>query len=644
VEGVDVPTLILLVGGPGNGKTEAVEATIGYLDKLTSKEGILSAAFAEQLAPAPGQPVPRVAPVTTSLRNGEAQSTLIAVVQDASVEDFSRPTKTAPELLLEELECFMEPGSGIYLACVNRGVLDDALILATDQKRDTTRQLLEATSRAVSMSAGAGSCWPLEGYPKVAIWPMDTESLLVPQVLGASPGEELFKVATDPVYWPAENSCSAGVRCPFCHSRKALASDIGRTALLNILRYHELGTGKRWSFRELLSLVPQLLAQVPEHAEQANMTPCEWAAEMLEIDRGAGGNRSQRVRSTAIYSLVGAAYEHVLFAGWRRDGVRQIQADIRDVGLADDRTLQGLAQFLRSSKHAALPSTLSPLLNGLSELLDPALASADELVQLSPTRSMRFGELDARFSQSVGSGLAFLIKHRCLSPMERDLLGRLEEIDAKLGGDIRISRPLASRRLQRTLREFASRLARRSVGAQHGAVRDRRVLQAFQAIVDAPQEDPDSLHAAAKSVEHLLNTDGQFHIALNTTFGEPLPPAPRRATLIAPKQRVRARPLSTQGRPRPPFRYLTIGSATNGQPVPLTYDLFKAVVDLADGMMQASLPATVVALLDSTRARLGGVLVRDPTLLEDATIRIGTAKEHIVKVPKGFAVERGDKE
>jgi hypothetical protein len=55
----------------------------------------------------------------------------------------------------------------------------------------------------------------------------------------------------------------------------------------------------------------------------------------------------------------------------------------------------------------------------------------------------------------------------------------------------------------------------------------------------------------------------------------------------------------------------------------LTYELFKAIKELERGLSLASLPRTVVALLDTTKARLSGPIVRDPEMLMDARIRIG---------------------
>jgi hypothetical protein len=50
------------------------------------------------------------------------------------------------------------------------------------------------------------------------------------------------------------------------------------------------------------------------------------------------------------------------------------------------------------------------------------------------------------------------------------------------------------------------------------------------------------------------------------------------------------------------------------------------------------LPATVVALLDTARARLAGPIVRDALLLERARIRIGASGTQVVQRRSGFAL------
>jgi len=150
------------------------------------------------------------------------------------------------------------------------------------------------------------------------------------------------------------------------------------------------------------------------------------------------------------------------------------------------------------------------------------------------------------------------------------------------------------------------------------------------------------LFEVAKQVKNLLNKGQGFEVSLTTTFGQPLPPQQRQATLVVPVRQVRMLRLSAEGRPRSPICFLEVGSGQSLQPIALTYDLFKAVKELERGLSPASLPRTVVALLDTTRARLSGPIVRDPEILVDARIRIGADGTEIGSAWSGFVAVEGE--
>jgi hypothetical protein len=129
-------------------------------------------------------------------------------------------------------------------------------------------------------------------------------------------------------------------------------------------------------------------------------------------------------------------------------------------------------------------------------------------------------------------------------------------------------------------------------------------------------------------------------VVLNSTFGEPLAPPQRRATLHTAREKVRHAEPITSGRPTMPVRFLSVGGREHT--LALTYDLFRSVRELEGGMLPASLPRPVVALLDATRARIGGRVVRDEEKLDGAEIRI---RDIIIsREPTGFVVTREELE
>lgn len=654
-DSTSIPRIILLVGGPGNGKTEAIESTIHWLDANLGCGGRLIEELSKAFHPSAGFKVPRIVSVDAGSLSRFDSSLSLDIVQDAT-STAGHEGSTAPALLIEELDRLLDgPPSQAYLCCVNRGVLDDALIHAIDNNLEKPRAILEAVTRAVSLAYDAPSCWPLEGFPSIAVWPMDAESLLVkPDDVTSAPAEILLGQATASEMWLAKGACPAGEKCPFCTSQAILARDEQRTALLKILRWYELASGKRWSFRDLFSLTSYLLAghhpvvhDPARHTHQS--TPCQWAENLIELDQKAAGTKKHsRQTLTAIFHLATSGYQHALFHRWDKDVATSLRSDIKDLGLEKEldaeegRTLMGLVHFLAERKTHYLPATIAPLLEGLVDTLDPAFASPDSEVAVSSRSTIGLGDLDIRFSRSLAGGIEFIRKYQVLSQNELELLKRLSNADAMLSLPIiRRRRPVAASRVQHILRDFACRLVRRSICTRTAVVADFQILQAFQQVVE-DNDKHQHLFEVVKQVKDLLNTGKEFEVSLTTTFGQPLPPRQRQATLVVPLRTVKMLPQDTAGRPRPPICYLGVGQGQSAQPIPLTYDLFKAVKELERGLSPASLPRTVLALLDTTKARLSGPIVRDKNLLDDAKIRVGADGTVIGRSWNGFVASKED--
>lgn len=623
----ETPRAVLLVGGPGNGKTEAIEWTVMHLDEAIGANGKLVSALEESYLPPDGQPVPRVASAVVKVGIGKFDEFSISVVQDASTVAGSQGI-TAAQLLLDELKQIVISDDGpAYLCCVNRGVLDDALIEALDTEDNTVTGIIEAITTAISVSAEAPSCWPLQGYSHIAVWPMDSESLLLPVNVGTiAPVKAVFNKALDAALWEPHGKCIAGPKCPFCGSMSTLSSERELESLITILRCHEVGTGMRWSFRDLFSLASYLLAGHHGDHGDAHMGPCDWAATQIKLDEKARQCERPRVKSsTAIYQLVSARYQHALFHGWDTDQLVPLRKAISDLELRDDNTAMGLLWFLESRRATYLPTMISDLLDQLCNLLDPALTNPNRLAELSADCSIPLRDIDARFSRSVTEGVEFLDAYGILSYQEHDLLSRLGQLDYHLSTVARRQRPATATSLQRFIRDFACRIARRSIGCRLALVPDREMLEEFRRILE--DSGGNGLYKVARELEVLLNKEGNFEISLTTTFGQPLPPVSMRATLVAQSQPVDPYHNLSDGRPRLPIAFLKIGDGQSSQPIALTYELFKAMKELERGMSTATLPEGVLALLDTARARLAGTLVRDERVLDRAHIRLANSKK-----------------
>jgi hypothetical protein len=470
---------------------------------------------------------------------------------------------------------------------------------------------------------------------------MDMESLLIDTVDGSPPPAlQVLRHAIDANLWPSQGSCDAGSRCPFCMSREQLSHAREEQSLLSMLRWYELGSGKRWSFRDTFSLISYLLAGHRHETRASDLAPCSWAASLASADDQAARKAKPTPKtSSAIFELVASQYHHALFHLWDRDAGPSLLKDIKELGLQDNNTAMGLQWFLNSRRSPYLPAMIEASLNGFAELLDPALARPDTTVEVSRNTSYRLRDIDTRFSRSVSEGLEHIRKSRILTTLEVVLLERLADLDSFLSDqNVRKKRPATATRVQRLVRDFSCRLVRRSIGVRTMTVLDAKILQDFQNVVEDKHDD--GIFEVAREIELLLNRSQEFEVSLTTTFGQPLPPSNVQALLIVPRRDVQPARSAGTGRPTAPLRFLEVGDGPSAQDVALTYDLFKAVKDIKCGMSKASLPRSVLALLDTTCARLAGPIVRDENVLRRATIVLGNSIE-IEQRRSGFGTVNG---
>jgi hypothetical protein len=416
-----------------------------------------------------------------------------------------------------------------------------------------------------------------------------------------------------------------------------LSKDPHRASYLRTLRWFELASGKRWNFRDLFSLTAFLLAGNTEAAIGVGYRPCSWAATLLNPS-GKDPVQVETRRIRGLFKLLSAQYQHAVFGKWPVERAGSFRSDLRELKLDSHPVLVGLQQFLTLDKRRETTTTLRSHLSAMGNFLDPAIANPNLSVAVSASTTIRFDDLDRQFSRSVREARIYLQKFQCLSPLEIDVLKALEEADTVLSDEgVRRKKPAVADRVQALIRSIACRIARRSIGLRAGVTRDSDVLSEFR---DVLKDNKTALQNATKQVEALLNSrDRRFQVSLNTTFGEPLPPPERRVMLTTDLQKVSAMALATDdGRPRSPVRFLRVGSGEVAQHVALTYELFKATKSLRKGMIPASLPRAVVALLDTTRGRLAGHVVRDEESLQGSEIRIGIRNDVIIRENDEFVI------
>jgi hypothetical protein len=177
-----------------------------------------------------------------------------------------------------------------------------------------------------------------------------------------------------------------------------------------------------------------------------------------------------------------------------------------------------------------------------------------------------------------------------------------------------------ARLLQSTLRQLASRITKRSIGTKNGVCLD---IESFREYQNATQQTQ-ALNKSRKALSKLLHdSNNKFRAGLATTFGQPVAHKSRDVALVL-ESRISVSTSKTntkEGRPKEYIPYLIV----EGHYVPLTFDLFKALKEVENGLHDASLPSEIYSLLDRVKSLVSGMVARDSIKLsEDAVIQIGS--------------------
>lgn len=644
LNGEPVPRALLLVGGPGNGKTDAVEGCIDSLDEALGAAGGLVSRFEARYKVQEGELPPRKVVVDLlGFPNSEAlgAQASLSLVQDATEGD---PVEggSAEQLLISDLERLLDRDRPeIFLCCVNRGILAKAASLVFEnEKYAEIARLLTSVTRAVTSGPRPESCWPLEEFKHVAVWPMDVESLVETGTTFDEPSvaHQILEAALAEDKW--KKSCDLGSRCPFCQNRKLLSRKASLDAFVQMLHFYELASGKRWTFRDLFSLVAYTLVGDSSELEIKGQrkTPCEWSAAQLKMARK--GKIGSVERDRALFLLMSRLYHHRLFPRWpsfERGEYRDAKRELFKNKYTDEGLLHAKAFYrfvARSGELAAKASGDVPdrIRNSFGPALDPALATGStEPILRSGEANISIAELESRFSLSVRDGLS-LVGTR-IETLERDVLNCLGAADESLAEDkFPRNRTRQARLLQTTLRQFAARMVKRSLGCRRGICRDADSYRAYAKAV----EDSTALNDVRRELRRLLHdSNNRFRAGLATTFGQPVAERSRDVVLLLPKM-IAVRPVvapPSERRPASPLPYLLV----EGHYVALTFDLFRALSEVSDGLHEASLPAEIYSLLDRVKSLVSGRVVRDPSILaDDPTIVLGSSRDTIEYVDGQF--------
>ncbi|WP_026935161.1 hypothetical protein [Christiangramia echinicola] len=618
----DSPRIILLIGGPGNGKTDALEHLISQID-IKYKSSYYQV-ISEKIQEA-GNIAPRV--VEIDLDENHFGKKKLKLVQDAST---GKKGFTSGECLIDDIINAIEDNS-VYIAGINRGILAEAVSKAEPNSK--AYKVFNAIVQGLTQYLDPKSLWPLgEELPlkEIAVWPMDVESLVdLNDDFETTPGFQIINEAVSDKNWNC-HECKAQDYCPFFQNKNRLSEKESALGLLQILRDYEVIANKRWSFRELFSLFSYILVGT-EQEFNGYKTPCDWVENQT---KGIFSTQNQ-TRIYSIWSLNEHLYHVRLFNKWPsfnsiRRANKRTNKEVADILNQSSITKHFFGYFAYKRPQKVNKPHITKLIdNSFFELMDPGqLSNEDEdfdKLELSVKK------LESNFSYSIESGYES-IKH-ILNPLEDLLYKYLIEIESQLDNEVRFEPSISSMRVEKILvilRAIASRYIKRIYFTSKGISKDEIFLQKYRTLNPGMDPTGNNLKRAKQLFDNLVQEQDGLEMVLNSSISQPQLDQETKICLRVGRLKIKNQYIKDHLKdvPRPKTKVFKIKFKKGYINVPLTYQLYKALYLVENGVRLSSLPSEVISMLDSIKSKMAGEIVRDHDLLENATLKIGSSKNY----------------
>jgi hypothetical protein len=623
VEGIGTNTtrIILLIGGPGNGKTDALEYLIDSIDNRFNTTYFNQ--IADQIQDSNGI-VRREVEVKLDVK--EFGHDTLKIIQDAST---GSEGMTSDECLIEDLKIALDNNS-IYIACINRGILAEAI--SRSEKLDSrVHNVLKNVVLGMTSSETPLPLWPLGQQGSelncIGVWPMDVESLVKhhPE-LKKAPADHIISEAVEESHWGC-NSCQALKQyCPFYQNKLALQNENNRASLLSLLSDFELISNKRWTFRELFSLIAYML--VGSEHEFGKDSVCGWSTKKIaELNQAL-----DKDRINAVWELNDHLYHFRLFSKWPSFSsiARSQKTEVMNILRSSEPTKQLFNYFsYRRSNHSNRPEVAELLDDQFFPLIDPSQLS--NVNHRFPGMEYSVKEIEASFSYSVNSG--FELMETAFNPLEASLFHQLIEIENELDNSVRYEPSISSMRVNEllvVLRSSAVRYAKRIYFTSKGVSKDEIYLKRYRNLTPEFDAKTNELKGASDLFDKLIQDNQGLSIVLNSSIAQPMLTPDSQVRLQVRRIRIRPEYISDSLKdvPRTSQKVFRIEFGNTPIVIPLSYSLYKALEQLNDGVRPSSLPGHVLAMLDNIKSKIAGMIVRDKDYLFNARLEVGDSSRY----------------
>ncbi|MGB4770013.1 MAG: hypothetical protein WBP58_01050 [Chitinophagaceae bacterium] len=602
---------IFFVGGPGNGKTEALE----YLClSLFSKMEVEHEYFQKLEFEA------KKGNRTIEFSADFGMIKRVKLVPDASV---SYPELDSADSMLNDIPDLLDDEC-LYVCCINRGILHDVLQKSDDSVKEFFSILVSVNS---SSDETQNNSWPFEAYLKsakiwTAVWPMELSSLFQSNNT-RSPFQQILSNVIANFNWEKLNVSLRhnGLEekfNPFAINKLHMETSDGNS-IIKIMEAYELLENRRLTFREALAFASYImLGFEDEYYDGSSVAdPEDRVVTTLETFRDYQEKFQGYV---ACYKLAMMQSEFRLFRRW--PDLNEIVADSKWLKFIESKgNYSGLLAFcqLFTNPPIRAPKTdLSRLVDFIGDNLDPSMIDTDD------TDSDLFRIIDISLQSSVSILSTTIQEFEQISSLDKEVLKFFVRVETELdeirgsSSDARVNSTVE--RLSIMLKRITAVYIKRKLGGSIGLTPySRRVGEYLSS------QDESALKQFYEPIEGLLGIKrvfgttqrhGMLSAGLNTTFGQPTLEESEiffrgeigyAIRIYAVRNNSCMQPVS-----KSLYLKLTLLSERDVERaivLPFTFRLYNAIYDLRKGLKKGTLPREITATFDRMRSFLEGVMV-----------------------------------
>lgn len=579
---------VLLIGGPGNGKTDALEyIIISLIDKYSLDKTSVLNSLNEQITQNKRK-------LIVDVNKPNFPFVKIVAIPEASTGANGMSKEKA---LADDFTNYLSDPSVLYISCINRGVLEDLKFLSEHLKINFISELIEEINSSIR---GEGlETWPLEKNEKIGVWFMDIDSMFLDFNNQQSPASQIMSKLCIKEQWDwYENFPNFMNSCPFYSNFKSI-SDIKIQKTLNtIFYYFELISESKMNFRNYFSFISSLFASNNGISEY----PVKFSIDNLNIQNSTFPKDRNYIKSTLILTF--SSYQLRLFREWEEtfgDIIKSAKG--LDIGLLnnlvyalDDKDVKSLIFSFQSEYEKRY-------VKQLTEALDPFYSESSEIVFITECFSLSMADgvksIENTLSLSEKKFFHYLI-------LLEEELKKQQEIDDNNNKIIIVIG---------VLRVFGAKLATRLVGTKNGHFKNGNIVSEYSQVLEDFQNNKKGLSRRFKKI-----TESKLAYPIHS-FGQPKLNTKESVMIeISTSTAFKLKENNIDFK-RSSYKRLYFEN-DNKFIIPLGYNLFKALKELEEKLDINSIDSNVISLIERMESLMYADSLKKSDYFEDLKLSV----------------------